>query len=186
MIDNSDANNDPAADRPKEEAAADGSAMEPSAVAAVRVMSFSFARGPFPFPGADIVLDLRSRFSYSSAAEPDDITDVTGLTACGPCAQVDLQADGVAELVEGVVPLVAAFRSGTGDEPVTVAVGCTSGRLSATVATAMHRRMNGLVLATVEHLALPDGAEPRPGTTPAAPQDPPSPPPSAGADGPQP
>ncbi len=184
MIDNSDAN-DPAADRPNREAAADDSAKEPSA--AVHVKSFSFACGPFPFPGADIVLDLRNRFSHgSSAAEPDDITDVTGLTVCGTCSQVELEADGVAELVEGVVPLVAAFRSGTGDGPVTVAVGCISGRLSAAVATAMQRRMNGLVHATVEHLALPADAEPRPGTTPTAPQDPPSPSQSAGADGPQP
>jgi hypothetical protein len=149
-------------------------------------MSFGYARGPFPSSRTDITLDLRGQISGSSVQESGDITDVTGLTVCDACAQTELAADGAAELIEGVVPLVAVFRSGTGEGPVTVAVGCADGQLSATVATAMQRRMNGLVRVTVEHLAPAAGAEPPPGTKPAAPQLPPAQPQSARTDGTQP
>lgn len=162
-------------------AAVDSSGEPPAAE--VHVMSFSYGRGPFPFSGTDITLDLRGRFNHgSSIREFGDITDVTGLTVCDACAQMELAADGAIELVEGVVPLVAAFRSGTGEGPVTVAMGCADGQLSAAVATAMQRRMNGLVRVTVEHLTPATDAAPQPGTTPAVPQDPPAPPQSAGAD----
>lgn len=161
MIDNSNTNDDPATDRlnqeeprpgashPDNRSAAGDSPGEPPA-AAVRVMSFSYGRGPLPFSGTDITLDLRGQINRSPVQESGGITE---LTVCDTCAQPELAADGAAELVEGVVPLVAAFRSGTGEGPVTVAVGCTDGQLSATVATAMQRRMNGLVPVTVEHLA---------------------------------
>ncbi|WP_344290939.1 hypothetical protein [Streptomyces synnematoformans] len=146
----------------------------------MRVMSFSFARGPLPFPGTDITLDLREQFG-GSEREPDDIAAPSGATVCDACAQVELKTEGAAEaadLVEGIIPLVAAFRGGTGGGPVTVAVGCADGQLAATVATAMQRRMNGLLTVTVEHLI------PTAGPGPSTLHDPPAPPQSAGADGP--
>lgn len=75
-----------------------------------------------------------------------------GLTDCDTCAPLPPEADGLPELVEGIVPAVRAFRSGPGDGPVTVAVGDADGRLSATVATAMHRRMGRHVRVTLERL----------------------------------
>jgi hypothetical protein len=177
----------PSADQTDGRPAAGDSSGEPPD-AAVHVVSFSYGHGPFPFSGTDITLDLRGQFSSSPVPESDGITDVTGLTVCDACAQTEPEADGAAELVEGVIPLVAAFRSGTGEQPVTVAVGCADGQLSATVATAMQRRMNGLVRVTLEHLARTAEAEarPRPGTEPAAPHNPLAPPQTAVADSPQP
>ncbi|GAA2115225.1 hypothetical protein GCM10009802_15120 [Streptomyces synnematoformans] len=62
---------------------------------------------------------------------PDDLTDVSRCEACAPAPPA---ADGIPELIEAVVPVVAAFRTGNGpgDGPVTLAVGCADGRLSAT------------------------------------------------------
>ncbi|GAA2689336.1 hypothetical protein GCM10010400_62790 [Streptomyces aculeolatus] len=110
-----------------------GPAEEPSA--SVHVTSFTYAHGPVPV--ADITLDLR-RFGDSLDLEPGDLT---GIPVCDTCSPLPPEADGLPELIEGIVPLVRALRSGPGDGPVTVAVGGAEGRLAATVAAAMHRRM---------------------------------------------
>ncbi|MFW6691784.1 ATPase [Streptomyces sp. MAR4 CNX-425] len=113
---------------------------------AVRLVSFGYAHGR-PVPDAHIVLDLRAHFGDSSA--PCDFTDPESLVA---------ETDGLPELVEGVIPVLAAFRSGcgaaAGDAPVAVAVavGCADGRLAAGVAAAVRRRTDSrLVRVAVEH-----------------------------------
>ncbi|WP_326797334.1 ATPase [Streptomyces sp. NBC_01808] len=106
---------------------------------AVRLLSFGYAHGR-PVPDAHIVLDLRAHFGDSpESRDPDRLVSET---------------DGLPELVEGVIPVLAAYRSGSGscDGPVVVGVGCADGRLAAAVAATMQRQMdNGLVLVTVEH-----------------------------------
>ncbi|GAA2141222.1 ATPase [Streptomyces synnematoformans] len=111
---------------------------------AVRLVSFGYAHGR-PVPDAHIVLDLRAHFGDSPA--PYGLTEPESLVA---------ETDGLPELVEGVIPVLAAFRSGcgaaAGDAPVTVAVGCADGRLAAGVASVVRRRTDSrLVRVTVEH-----------------------------------
>ncbi|WP_407564982.1 hypothetical protein [Streptomyces sp. 184] len=140
------------------------SAEEPPA--AVRVTSFTYGRGPIP--AADITLDLR-QFGDSLELEPDSLI---GITICDTCAPLVPGADGLPELVEGIVPVVRAFRSGPGGGPVTVAVGSVDGRVSATVATAMHRRLGRRVRVTVEHLRpTPAGDPARPAAARRSPAD---------------
>lgn len=115
---------------------------------AVRLVSFSYPHGPIP--DAHIVLDLRTHFDDSPVRRGFiDLTDPAERAYA-----LVTETDGLPELVEGVIPVLASFRSGCGsdDGPVTVAVGCADGQLSAAVAIVMQRRLNnGLVLVTVEH-----------------------------------
>jgi hypothetical protein len=114
---------------------------------AVHFTSFTYEHGPIP--AADITLDLR-QFGDSLELEPDDLTSIH---ICDTCSPLPPEADGLPELVEGIVPVVRAFRSGPGDGLVTVAVGDADGHLAATVATAMHRRMDRRrARMTLEHL----------------------------------
>lgn len=162
--------------RPNGRSAAGSSpALLPDA-AAVHLISFSYGSGPPP--GADITLDLRRQFGSPAGLEPDDLT---GPPLCEACGHMPPEADGIPELIEDIVPVVTALRSGNGPGcgPATLAVGCADGRVSATVVTAMHRRMNRQGRVTVEHLPH----EPEPG--PSALEAPPAPPQSAGADGPR-
>jgi hypothetical protein len=112
---------------------------------AVHLLSFGYAHGPAP--DAHIVLDLRAHFGDSP------------------------EADGLPELVEGVIPVLAAYRSGCGsyDGPVVVGVGCGDGRLAEAVAAMMQRRLdNGLVLVTAQHVGTVERAR-RAGETPRRP-----------------
>ncbi|MFF0728042.1 hypothetical protein [Streptomyces sp. NPDC004134] len=117
----------------------------PNRPPAVHVTSFTYRHGPIPV--ADITLDLR-QFGETAQLKPDDLTNGTRCDTCTPLAP---EADGLPELIEGVVPVVSAYRTGPGDGPVTVAVGGSDGHLPATVATALQRRLARHVHATLAH-----------------------------------
>ncbi|WP_220189053.1 hypothetical protein [Streptomyces phytophilus] len=69
----------------------------PNRPPAVHVTSFTYRHGPIPV--ADITLDLR-QFGEAAQLKPDDLTDRTRCDTCTPLAP---EADGLPELIEGVV-----------------------------------------------------------------------------------
>lgn len=93
----------------------------------VTITTFGYRHGRPP--SAHITLDLRTHFR-----DPHITSHLRYLTANDqPVRATVLDTQGIRPLISATAAAVAAYLSGPGAEPVTVAVGCTGGRHRAAV-----------------------------------------------------